>query len=152
MASTDLVAFKALLPPVLLSTENVVRYNELSEQLVRELKTARRDVLEFLLVDQVLQETWKILRYHRHQTLGIERRFEVRLELQKPGQGEQATKQPPTSPRSTVEFERPEGELSQLKNLADVIETTAEDLGALIVQKEINQREFMQNRALRGRA
>jgi hypothetical protein len=33
------------------------------------------DLMELLLVRQIQNETWTIIRLHRHQTLGVERRF-----------------------------------------------------------------------------
>jgi hypothetical protein len=147
MTSTDLVAFKALLgPPILLSTENAGEYKGLFDRLMSELKP--RDVMEFILIDQVFQETWKILRYQRHQTVSIERRFRnleqqnrVRAVLQ-----EAADK---TTSKGLIEkSERPESDLSRMNSLCDIIETTPEDLGALAKQREMNQRDFMQNRAL----
>ena len=41
-----------------------------------------RDFMERLLIKQLVDCTWEIMRYTRHKTASIERKFRQRLELQ----------------------------------------------------------------------
>jgi hypothetical protein len=95
-----------------------------------------------------MQETWKILRYQRHQTLGIERRVRTSIELQKRLNAERAAKAEALSKRTPGQPGRPLTELSQMSELCKVLETSLEDIDALAEQGTMHQREFAQNRAL----
>ena len=66
--------FSAILgaAPVL-STEDGARYEEIWDNLIECFRPS--DFLELLLIRQVQDETWKILRFTRHQTVAIERHF-----------------------------------------------------------------------------
>jgi hypothetical protein len=91
LTKTEVAEFSAVLgsAPVLTS-ESDRDYNEIWENLI--VTFAPRDFMELLLIRQVQNETWKILRYTRHQTLGIDRRFRESLELQTRAQKEQAAR------------------------------------------------------------
>ena len=91
LTKTEVEEFSAVLgsAPVLTS-ESGRHYNEIWENLI--VTFAPRDFMELLLIRQVQNETWKILRYTRHQTLGIDRRFRESLELQTKAQKEQAAR------------------------------------------------------------
>ena len=69
LTKTEVEEFSAVLgsAPVLTS-ESGRHYNEIWENLI--VTFAPRDFMELLLIRQVQNETWKILRYTRHQTLG----------------------------------------------------------------------------------
>ncbi len=74
LTKTQLAELSALLgePPVL-SSENAEDYNLMWQKLIECCMPA--DLMELLLVRQIQNETWTIIRLHRHQTLAVERRF-----------------------------------------------------------------------------
>jgi hypothetical protein len=73
LTQAQLAELSALLgePPVL-SSENADDYNCIWQQLIACCGPA--SPLELLLVRQIQNETWIIIRLHRHQTLAVERR------------------------------------------------------------------------------
>jgi hypothetical protein len=73
--------FSAILgaAPVL-STEDATYYNKIWDDLIECFKP--RDFLELLLIRQVQNETWKMLRFTRHQTVAIERYFRDSMKFQ----------------------------------------------------------------------
>lgn len=81
LSKQQLMEFGVLFgPPPVLTTEETQHYEEVWRSLIESLKP--RDFLELLLIKQVQTETWKILRYTRHQSVGIERRFRQSLRFQ----------------------------------------------------------------------
>jgi hypothetical protein len=145
-ANADLIAFKAVLgAPILLSTERVDAYNEIFDGLINALRP--QGTMQLLLVQQVMQETWKIMRYQRHQTLGIDRRVRVSTELQKRSRAERASKLAAISGRPATQTERSSTELSRMSELCNVIESTMKDIDALDEEGKMHQHEFVQNRA-----
>jgi hypothetical protein len=147
LTKTDLNAFGTVFgSPSLLTTESISQYREMADQLIKTLQP--NDGLELLLVRQVLQETWKIMRYERHQTLGIDRRFRQSGEFQNDLKAERAKKREALSKKLAEKTGRPVTELSQMVELCEVIETSVEDVGALAERGREHQREIMHNRAL----
>jgi hypothetical protein len=67
-------------PPPVLSTENAKAYDEILARLMQCLDP--RDFMERLLIKQLVDCTWEMMRYTRHKTMSIERKFRQRLELQ----------------------------------------------------------------------
>jgi len=67
-------------PPPVLSTENAKAYDEIATRLMECLAPA--DFLEQLLIKQLADCTWEIMRYTRHKTLAIERKFQQHREFQ----------------------------------------------------------------------
>lgn len=67
LTKTQLAELSALLgePPVL-SSENAEDYNLMWQKLIECCMPA--DLMELLLVRQIQNETWTIIRLHRHQT------------------------------------------------------------------------------------
>ena len=63
-----------------LATEEAQNYEKLWHHLIDCLKP--RDFLELVFINQVQNEVWKILRYTRYQSVGIERRFHQSLQFQ----------------------------------------------------------------------
>jgi hypothetical protein len=107
-----------------------------------------KDGLELLLVRQMLHETWKILRWERHQTLGIDWRVRQSIESQDVLKAERAAQREALSKKTGETAERPRTELSQMKELCDVIEDSVEDIDALAERGKTHQRELMHHRAL----
>jgi hypothetical protein len=141
--ATALVMGDAILgSPVLLTTESDKQYNEMLDQLIEALHP--NDGLELLLVRQVLHETWKILRYERHQTLGIDRRFRQSAEFQTTLKAERLKKREALATKLAEKTGRPATELSQMKELYDVIDSSVEDVDELAERR----REILHNQAL----
>jgi hypothetical protein len=147
LTKTDLDAFEVVLgSPSLLTTESVSQYREMFDQLIESLQP--NDGLELLLVRQVLQETWKIFRYERHQTLGIDRRFRESTEFQTDLKAERAKKREALSKKLAEKTGRPVTELSQMVELIEVIETSVEDVDAIAERGREHRREIVHNQAL----
>ena len=58
-------------PPPVLSSENTANYLEVRRRVNHVLRA--QDFMELFLIRQLANEMWKIARYTRHQTAGIER-------------------------------------------------------------------------------
>jgi hypothetical protein len=67
-------------PPPVLSTENQKAYEDMLAQLIECHRP--QDVMEQILIRQLVDSTWEIIRYARHKILVIDRRFRARLEFQ----------------------------------------------------------------------
>jgi hypothetical protein len=77
----DLAELRELFgPPPVLSTENAKAYDEILARLMQCFEP--RDFMERLLIKQLVDCTWEMMRYTRHKTMSIERKFRQRLELQ----------------------------------------------------------------------
>jgi hypothetical protein len=144
---TDLVALAAVFgSPPLLSTESLEHYYELVDQLTEVLHP--NDGLELLLVRQVWQESWKILRYERHQTLAINRGVRQIGEFQAAQDAERDAKRSALSKNPAETAGRPRTELSQMRELCQVIEASVEDIDALADRARAHRLELMNDRAL----
>jgi hypothetical protein len=147
LTKTDLDAFGTVFgPPSLLTTESVSQYREMADQLIKSLQP--NDGLELLLVRQVLHVTWKILRFERHQTLGIDRRVRQSLDLQNDLKAERAKKQEALSKKLAEKTGQPATELSKMVELCEVIESSVGDIDALAQRGHERRREIMYNEAL----
>jgi hypothetical protein len=67
-------------PPPVLSSEDRDHYDEMWDKLTECLNV--KDFVELMFVTQVMNETWRISRYVRHDALAVERRFRQSLEFQ----------------------------------------------------------------------
>jgi len=75
-------------PPPVLSTENQKAYDDLTMDLLQLL--GPHDLIELMYIRQLADSTWEVIRYTRHKTLAIDRKFRARLELQAKREGERA--------------------------------------------------------------
>jgi hypothetical protein len=76
-----LTELRALLgPPPVLRTENQEHYEKIFEQLAEVWQP--RDFMEVILLKEFADAIWLLIRYQRHQTLLIERRYRQKLETQ----------------------------------------------------------------------
>jgi len=66
--------------PPILSSENAEHYAEIWNRLTADFKPS--DIAELLLIRNFIDATWEALRYVRHRTLSVERRFRQSLEFQ----------------------------------------------------------------------
>jgi hypothetical protein len=74
--------------------------------------------MEVLLIRQVQNETWKIMRYTQHQTIGIDRRFRQSLSFQARRQNEQAPRKERLEKEMAEKAGRPLSELDKMKQAA----------------------------------
>jgi hypothetical protein len=107
-------------PPPVLSSEDIGSYQEMMAGLLEEF--APRDFMGQLLIKELTDSNWEVMRYSRHTTLLMERRFRDRLEFQaqrrkNAAQGKEAPAQKPAAPNGKPATE-PEEELEGL--VADV--------------------------------
>jgi hypothetical protein len=81
VSGPDLAELRDLFgPPPVLSTESAKAYDEILARLMQCFDP--RDFMERLLIKQLVDCTWEMMRYTRHKTMSIERKFRQRLELQ----------------------------------------------------------------------
>lgn len=144
LTKTEVAEFSAVLgsAPVLTS-ESDRDYNEIWENLI--VTFAPRDFMELLLIRQVQNETWKILRYTRHQTLGIDRRFRESLELQTRAQKEQAARRGALAKELAQQTGRSETELAQVLYLRGIVMSSVDDVDAILDREPT---EIEHNKAL----
>jgi hypothetical protein len=143
LTKTQLREFGALFgaAPVL-SSESEQHYNEMWEKLIECLMP--NDFMELLLIRQLQNETWKILRYTKHQTIAIERRFRQSLEFQEQHKKETLARREVLAKELTQKTARPDTELSQLAHLEGVVESSLAEVKDL----ERIRAEFEHNRSL----
>jgi hypothetical protein len=144
LTKTEVAEFSAVLgsAPVLTS-ESDRDYNEIWENLI--VTFAPRDFMELLLIRQVQNETWKSLRYTRHQTLGIDRRFRESLELQTRAQKEQAARRGALAKELAQQTGRSETELAKVLYLRGIVMSSVDDVDAILDRKPT---EIEHNKAL----
>jgi hypothetical protein len=144
LTKTEVEEFSAVLglAPVLTS-ESGRDYNEIWEKLI--VTFAPRDFMEHLLIRQVQDETWKILRYTRHQTLGIDRRFRESLELQIKAQKEQAARRGALAKELAQQTGRPATELAKALYLRGIVMSSVDDVDAILDREPT---ELEHNKAL----
>jgi hypothetical protein len=103
------------------------------------------DLMELLLVRQIQNETWTIIRLHRHQTLAVERRFRETNGFLAERRKELKAKKQAHAEELAHKSHQPMTEYSKLIELDDTIMSTLPDL------EEIDARqpsELEHNRAL----
>ena len=144
LTKTEVAEFSAVLgsAPVLTS-ESDRDYNEIWENLI--VTFAPRDFMELLLIRQVQNETWKSLRYTRHQTLGIDRRFRESLELQTRAQKEQAARRGALAKELAQQTGRSETELAKVLYLRGIVMSSVDDVDAILDREPT---EIEHNKAL----
>jgi hypothetical protein len=144
LTKTEVEEFSAVLgsAPVLTS-ESGRHYNEIWENLI--VTFAPRDFMELLLIRQVQNETWKILRYTRHQTLAIDRRFRESLELQVKAQKEQAARRGALAKELAQQTGRSETELARVLYLRGIVMSSVADVDAILDREPT---EIEHNKAL----
>jgi hypothetical protein len=86
----DLAELKKLCTPPVLSSEDVKAYYTIMTRFLELIKP--RDFVELLLVKDLTDSTWEIMRYSNHKTLLIEREHERHLEKQKKRRQEERKK------------------------------------------------------------
>ncbi|HEY1746830.1 MAG TPA: hypothetical protein VGG11_08730 [Xanthobacteraceae bacterium] len=126
LTSDQLNEFGALFgsPPVL-STENIDHYNDIWKNLSACFMP--RDFLEVLLIKQVQNETWEIMRYIRHQTVGVERRFRDNVKFQIQRKRDQKARSESLTALLVEKTGRPAAELNQLIQLHGLVLTSLSD-------------------------
>jgi hypothetical protein len=67
-------------PPPVLSSENMKAYDEIAARLMQCFKP--RDFMEQLLIKQLADNNWELMRYTRHKAMSIERKARVFREFQ----------------------------------------------------------------------
>ena len=143
LTKTQLREFGALFgaAPVL-SSESEQHYNEMWENLIECFLP--NDFMELLLIRQVQNETWKMMRYTKHQTIGIERGYRQSLEFQEQREKEQLARREVLAKELAEKTARPVTAFSQLAHLEDVIEASLAEV------KDVDRirAEFEHNRAL----
>jgi hypothetical protein len=121
---------KELLGPApVLTTENAKAYDEILSRLM--LCYAPRDFMDQLLIKQLADSTWEIMRYMRHKTLGIERKSRQSRELQ-------ALRAKTRTERiSKLRGDRqPATEIGRLYELENTVENTVADVDEILENPE----------------
>ena len=131
LTKQQLAKFGALFgPPPTLSTEDVESFEEMWEQLLECFMP--KDFLEVILVRQVLIETWKIWRYSRHQSIGIERRFRQSLKFQVQQRREQKARREALAKELAEKTGRPITDFERLIHLEGEIESSVSDIDEIL--------------------
>jgi len=144
LTKSHLAELSALLgePPVL-SSENAEDYNLMWQKLIECCMPA--DLMELLLVRQIQNETWTIIRLHRHQTLAVERRFRETNGFLAERRKELKAKKQAHAEELARKSRQPMTEYSKLIELDDTIMSTLPDLDEIDARQPS---ELEHNRAL----
>ncbi|MGO8794070.1 MAG: hypothetical protein ACLQLC_04540 [Candidatus Sulfotelmatobacter sp.] len=144
LSKQQLMEFGVLFgPPPVLTTEETQHYEEVWRSLIESLKP--RDFLELLLIKQVQTETWKILRYTRHQSVGIERRFRQSLRFQIQRRKEQKARREMLARELAEKTGRPITDFERLIHLDGVVESSVYEVDQIL---ERTPTELAHNEAL----
>jgi hypothetical protein len=111
-------------PPPVLSSENPKAYDEICARLMECLEP--RDFMEQLLIKQLIDDTWDVMRYGRHKSLAIERKARQFREFQ----AKRAKALAEMRPAESQPY--PANELGRMHELEDKIENTANDVDAIL--------------------
>jgi hypothetical protein len=107
-------------PPPVLSTENLEVYDEIMSRLIE--RFAPQDIIEEELVKQLTDAIWESIRYTRHLTLAIERKFRQRLEFQAQRKKLMAGRKDALARELAEKAQTPPSELERMHELQDVAE------------------------------
>jgi hypothetical protein len=117
-------------PPPVLSSENIKAYDEILARLMQCFKP--RDFMEQLLIKQLADNNWELMRYTRHKATSIERRVRLFREFQaKRARALAKMKEKPASKLAGSDRE-PATELGRMYALEDTVEGTIEDVDAIL--------------------
>ncbi len=126
-----------------LSSENAQHYNEIWDNLIKQFRP--KEFLELLLIRQVQNETWKIIRYTRHQTVVIDRRFQDSLAFQVRRAAEQKARKAAAAKEREEKATRPATDLQRLYDLNDTVVSLVSGADEMLAREPT---EFDHNRAL----
>jgi hypothetical protein len=105
--------------------ENIDHYNDIWKNLSASFRPM--DFFEVLLIKQVQDETWKIMRYTRHQAVGVNRRFRENLKFQLQRKRDQKSRSESLTNLLVEKTGRPAAELNQLIQLHGLVLTSLSD-------------------------
>jgi hypothetical protein len=144
LAKSQLDEFSAFLgsPPVL-SSESEGHYNAIWEKLIE--RFAPQDLMELFFVRQVQNETWKVLRYTRHQTLALERRVRQSLEFQARRKKDRITRREELVKEFAEKAARPVSDFSRLLELERAFDSSVIEVDDIL---ERTPTELEHNKAL----
>ena len=144
MPNLLLKAFSTILGPIpVLSTEDAKHYNVMWKNLI--LSFRPRNFMELLLIRQVQDETWRILRYTRHRTVSIDRRFRQSLEFQSQRMKEQKARREALAKELAEKTGKPITDFARLMQLEGTIESSVADVDDILQRTPT---EIDHNRAL----
>jgi predicted ATP-dependent protease len=144
LTNAQLSDLSALLgePPVL-SSENAENYQLMWKKLIECFTPT--DLMELVLVQQIQTETWKILRFHRHQALAVERRYRESSQFLAERRNALKAKKQALAEELARKSGQPVTEYSMLVELDDNIMSAATDVDKIVAQKPT---EIEHNRAM----
>jgi hypothetical protein len=144
LTNSQVEAFSAILgaAPVL-STEDANHYNAIWDNLIK--RFSPKDFLELLLIRQVQNETWKIMRYTRHQTVVIDRRFRDSLAFQTRRAAEQKARTAAGAKERAEKAAQPTTDLQRLYTLNDAVVSSISEADEILARPPT---EIDHNRAL----
>jgi hypothetical protein len=144
MATPNVSAFEALSgPPPVLRTEERKLYDQIRAKFMSCFKP--EDILEWQLINRLVDEAWFIKRYSRHQTLAIERRYQQSLEFRAQRlRAENARKEQLAKSMADRMRQKP-AEVADLLHLEEKVVEAASEIDEIL---ERTPTELQHNRAL----
>jgi hypothetical protein len=129
--ATNLVELRELLgPPPVLSTENTKAYDEILARLT--LCFLPRDFMEQLLMVQLTDCTWDMLRYRRHKTLAIDSKFRQRREFQAKRVKAAPQNRDPQACSLAQSDGKPVTEVGRMLELEDIVDSSVHDVDEIL--------------------
>jgi len=131
LTKQQLTEFSALFgPPPVLSSENDENYEAMCNHLMDCLGPV--DFLEVLLIKTVLNESWKLIRYYRHQAVGTERRFRQSLAFQGERRRELTARREALARELAEKTGRPLTDFDKLVHLEEVVSSVVDDVDRIL--------------------
>ena len=116
----------------MLSTESNEAYDAMMAQFTECIRPG--DFVEQMLVKDLTVWSWDIIRYTRHKTWGIERKFRQRLELQVQREKMAAQRKEEIAHRSAENADKPATAAEREFNLVHMAGTIAEDVEEILTR------------------
>ena len=117
-------------PPPVLSSESMKAYDEIAVRLMHCFKP--RDFMEQLLIRQLVDNNWELMRYTRHKAMSIERKARLFREFQAKRARKLAEMKEKPASKLAGSDRQPATELGRMYALEDTVEGTVEDVDAIL--------------------
>lgn len=122
-------------PPPVLSSENQQAYTEITERLVEAYMP--EDILEMMLIRQLVDSNWEIVRCTRHKPLAVDRKLLEQREFQVKRARKLAELREARTRERAERNSQPATQLDRINELIDKVETSVLDVDKILDQPPV---------------